>query len=109
MKPKMSFVTLGVTDMERALRFYRDGLGFETHNHHPDDEFVFLKLEGTWLALATEEAFVMLQERVEVPAEATMEDDALKEERDKNKKKDDDDDDDESDSKGSSEKKKKDD
>jgi uncharacterized protein len=56
MKPKISFVTLGVTDMERALRFYCDGLGFQTHNHHPGDEFVFLKLEGSWLALATQEA-----------------------------------------------------
>jgi hypothetical protein len=57
MKAKISYVTLGVADMPRALRFYRDGLGFQPHNHHPDDEFVFLKLEGTWLALATLEAF----------------------------------------------------
>jgi uncharacterized protein len=56
MKPKISFVTLGVTDMALALRFYRDGLGFETHNHHDSDVFVFLKLQGTWLALATLEA-----------------------------------------------------
>jgi hypothetical protein len=56
MKPKISFVTLGVADMARALRFYRDGLGLETHNHQDGDVFVFLKLEGTWLALATLEA-----------------------------------------------------
>jgi catechol 2,3-dioxygenase-like lactoylglutathione lyase family enzyme len=56
MKPKISFITLGVTDIERALRFYRDGLGFQTHNHQAGDEFVFLKLEGAWLALATLEA-----------------------------------------------------
>ncbi len=56
MKPKISFVTLGVSDMARALAFYRDGLGFETHNHHEGDVFVFLKLQGTWLALATLEA-----------------------------------------------------
>lgn len=37
MKPKISFVTIGVTDMERALRFYRDGLGFQTHNHQAGD------------------------------------------------------------------------
>jgi catechol 2,3-dioxygenase-like lactoylglutathione lyase family enzyme len=56
MKPKISYITLGVSDMARALRFYRDGLGFQPHNHHPDDEFVFLKLEGAWMALATLEA-----------------------------------------------------
>ena len=27
MKPKISIITLGVTDLERATHFYRDGLG----------------------------------------------------------------------------------
>jgi uncharacterized protein len=30
MKPKVTLITLGVDDLERALRFYRDGLGFST-------------------------------------------------------------------------------
>jgi catechol 2,3-dioxygenase-like lactoylglutathione lyase family enzyme len=30
MKPRISFITLGVDDLERSLRFYRDGLGFST-------------------------------------------------------------------------------
>jgi uncharacterized protein len=30
MKPRITLVTLGVDDLERALRFYRDGLGLET-------------------------------------------------------------------------------
>ncbi len=30
MKPRISVVTLGVADLERALRFYRDGLGLAT-------------------------------------------------------------------------------
>lgn len=30
MKPRISIITLGVDDLERALRFYRDGLGFST-------------------------------------------------------------------------------
>jgi uncharacterized protein len=30
MKPKVTLITLGVDDLERALRFYRDGLGFPT-------------------------------------------------------------------------------
>ena len=30
MKPRISFITLGVDDLERALAFYRDGLGWTT-------------------------------------------------------------------------------
>ena len=30
MKPRITLVTLGVDDLERALRFYRDGLGLKT-------------------------------------------------------------------------------
>ncbi len=30
MKPRVSFITLGVEDLERALRFYREGLGLPT-------------------------------------------------------------------------------
>lgn len=30
MKPRISLLTLGVDDLERSLRFYRDGLGLET-------------------------------------------------------------------------------
>ena len=30
MKPRVSVITLGVEDLERALRFYRDGLGLPT-------------------------------------------------------------------------------
>lgn len=30
MKPQISFITIGVDDLERAMKFYRDGLGFPT-------------------------------------------------------------------------------
>jgi catechol 2,3-dioxygenase-like lactoylglutathione lyase family enzyme len=30
MKPRVSLITLGVDDLERSLRFYRDGLGLPT-------------------------------------------------------------------------------
>ena len=30
MKPRITVITLGVDDLERALAFYRDGLGFAT-------------------------------------------------------------------------------
>ena len=30
MKPRITLITLGVDDLESALRFYRDGLGLHT-------------------------------------------------------------------------------
>lgn len=30
MKPRISVITLGVDDLERSLKFNRDGLGFQT-------------------------------------------------------------------------------
>jgi len=30
MKPRISLITLGVDDLQRAVRFYRDGLGLKT-------------------------------------------------------------------------------
>ena len=54
MRPRISVITLGVADMERSVRFYRDGLGFP----HRDDKppVVYFQLEGTWLALFPREA-----------------------------------------------------
>jgi len=51
MKPKISMITLGVRDLARSLAFYRDGLGFELHNHQPGDDMVMFRLEGSWLGL----------------------------------------------------------
>ena len=51
MKPKISLITLGVSDLKRALVFYRDGLGFPTHDYKEEQGIVFFKLEGTWLSL----------------------------------------------------------
>jgi catechol 2,3-dioxygenase-like lactoylglutathione lyase family enzyme len=30
MKPRITIITIGVDDLERSLRFYRDGLGLST-------------------------------------------------------------------------------
>jgi catechol 2,3-dioxygenase-like lactoylglutathione lyase family enzyme len=30
MKPRIKVLTLGVADLERSLRFYRDGMGLST-------------------------------------------------------------------------------
>lgn len=51
MKAKISLITLGVNNPEESSRFYRDGLGFRTHNYKEGDGVVFFKMEGTWLAL----------------------------------------------------------
>src|SRR3984957_16635577 len=57
MKPKISIVSLAVSDLGRALAFYRDGLGFPTHNYTDGDDFILFRLEGSWLSLmAREEA-----------------------------------------------------
>lgn len=54
MKPRMSMITLGVDDMERSVKFYRDGLGFPQLESPP--EVAFFTLNGTWLGLYGREA-----------------------------------------------------
>ena len=55
MKPKISIVGLSVSDLERALAFYRDGLGFPTHNYADGDDYIMFRLEGSWLSLMARE------------------------------------------------------
>jgi hypothetical protein len=50
MEPRISIVTLGVADLERSLRFYRDGLGYPT-TWSPDRGVIFFQTRGTVLAL----------------------------------------------------------
>lgn len=49
MEPRISFVTLGVTDLERSVRFYTEVLGLKRLNEHAD--VAFFELGRTWLAL----------------------------------------------------------
>ena len=49
MKPKISLITLGVNDLQRSVRFYRDGLGWPLEGDA--DNVAFFRLEGTWLSL----------------------------------------------------------
>jgi uncharacterized protein len=51
LKAKISMITLGVRDLAVSLAFYRDGLGFPTHNYIEGQDCIMFKLEGTWLAL----------------------------------------------------------
>lgn len=49
MEPRLSFVTLGVSDLERSIRFYTEVLGLVRLNDHAD--VAFFELGRTWLAL----------------------------------------------------------
>jgi uncharacterized protein len=51
MKSKISIITLGVRDIARSLAFYRDGLGFKTHNYKDGADHVLFEMEGSWLSL----------------------------------------------------------
>lgn len=50
MEPRMSVVTLGVTDLGRSFRFYKDGLGFPT-KMTPDGGIVIFSTKGAGLGL----------------------------------------------------------
>ena len=46
---RISMITLGVADLQRATIFYRDGLGWPADEKH--EGVVFFRLRGAWLAL----------------------------------------------------------
>jgi uncharacterized protein len=49
MKPRINMITLGVKDMERAIRFYADGLGLPRMPF--EGGAAFFTLSGSWLSL----------------------------------------------------------
>jgi catechol 2,3-dioxygenase-like lactoylglutathione lyase family enzyme len=49
MEPRISLITLGVADLDRAVRFYRDGLGLPIREGF--EGVAFFMTKGTWLAL----------------------------------------------------------
>jgi catechol 2,3-dioxygenase-like lactoylglutathione lyase family enzyme len=53
-EPRVSFITLGVTDLERAVRFYEDGLGLPRLKTPPS--VAFFEMGKTWLALWARES-----------------------------------------------------
>jgi catechol 2,3-dioxygenase-like lactoylglutathione lyase family enzyme len=64
MKPRITLVTLGVDDLERAVRFYRDGLGLQTDGivgtEFPNGAVAFFDLEnGLKLALWPRESIAL--------------------------------------------------
>ena len=50
MEPRITLITLGVTDLERSVRFYRDGLGWPMSGASTD-EVAFFHSGGAVLAL----------------------------------------------------------
>ena len=64
----MSVVTLGVTDLDASIQFYRDGLGLPLRDREEDSDIAFFPLNGTWLALYPRE---LLAEDATVPADGT--------------------------------------
>jgi catechol 2,3-dioxygenase-like lactoylglutathione lyase family enzyme len=55
MEPRISIITLGVSDLERSVIFYRDGLGLPT-TYKEGEGIAFFQLKGTWLALYPSDA-----------------------------------------------------
>ncbi|MBI5251515.1 MAG: VOC family protein [Desulfomonile tiedjei] len=49
MEPRISIITLGVSNLERSISFYRDCLGLPMRESSP--EIAFFETKGTWLAL----------------------------------------------------------
>lgn len=66
MEPRISFVTLGVADLERATRFYEEVLQLPRLDTPPG--VVFFEMGKTWLALYPRE---LLAEDAGVPAEGS--------------------------------------
>jgi uncharacterized protein len=64
--PRISLVTLGVADLARSIRFYRDGLGLPMRESPPG--VAFFETRGTWLSLFPREE---LARDAGVPAEGT--------------------------------------
>ena len=48
---RMNVICLGVKNMEKALKFYRDGLGFKTNEKGDNPQVVFFNTYGTKLEL----------------------------------------------------------
>lgn len=54
MKPRISMITLGVSDLETSIKFYQEGLGFPRMESTP--EVAFFTLNGSWLGLYSRES-----------------------------------------------------
>ena len=55
MEPRISIVTLGVSNLPRSVAFYRDGLGLTLYDENTES-IAFFQNKGTWLALYPRDA-----------------------------------------------------
>lgn len=51
MEPRLNIITLGVKNLERSLKFYRDGLGWKLSKASVGDFAIFRMSTGTAIAL----------------------------------------------------------
>lgn len=51
MDPRISMITLGVRDLDKAVRFYQQGLGLPKRPMPDDSPVAFFELNGSWLGL----------------------------------------------------------
>lgn len=58
MKPRIHIIALGVADMQRSLRFYRDGLGFPTSTKNDNPPVVFFNTGGVIFELYPKDELV---------------------------------------------------
>ena len=65
MEPRISIVTLGVSDLPRSVAFYRDGLGLTLYDENTES-IAFFQNKGTWLALYPRDA---LADDIGIPTE----------------------------------------
>ena len=68
MEPRISIITLGVSDLPRAVQFYRDGLGLPLRDDEDTESIAFFETSGTWLALYPRTA---LADDVGIPSDGT--------------------------------------
>ena len=68
MDPHITLVTLGVSDVDRSIEFYRDGLDLPMNDRDGDTDPAFFSMDGTWLALYSRE---LLAEDATVSPEGT--------------------------------------
>ena len=68
MEPRISIITLGVSDLPRSIQFYRDGLGLPLRDDEDTDSIAFFQTSGTWLALYPRDA---LADDVGIPTEGS--------------------------------------
>ena len=59
MEPRLNIVTLGVRDLDKAIRFYRDGLGWPLSSMSAGNFAIFKLSTGTALALYPRELLAL--------------------------------------------------